>query len=255
MFVGADIFKNCSHKSAFILGPSFFDAFTKRYKNARISIQAPLDPIHSDNLPNKTNVVSFIKEAYKALGADRIDVIAIGNEPNFFEADGLAYVRDGLSAAKDIKEGVTATEGQGKIWEILNTASEVNHGGKPWAHSLKNMVEAWEKDDKRIKYVAEHYYQFDGKSLGIEKHLLNHTDLVEGFKLYQDKIDWTRNVAKSEYILSEAGGPLGPKFEETGHFAISLWGVNFMMYGSEYTPILPCSFKRKRSRGLRLDIG
>ncbi|KAF2637824.1 hypothetical protein P280DRAFT_551970 [Massarina eburnea CBS 473.64] len=234
---GPDIFNNCSHQSTFILGPHFFDAFTQRYKSARISIQAPLDPIHSDNLPNKTNVVSFIKQAYKSVGADRIDAIAIGNEVNFYEKDGLSYVKDGLEAAKYIKQEVQEVSNSSAatpIWELLNTAWEVSHGSFPWAYSLPNILTAWRKQDSRVKYVAEHYYQFDGKTPGITAHLLNHTDLVAAFKHYQDKINWTRNVAKASYILSEAGGPLGPRDEATGHFAIALWGANFMMYAMSH---------------------
>jgi hypothetical protein len=84
--------------------------------------------------------------------------------------------------------------------------------------------------DKKVKYVAEHYYQFDGKSLGIANHLLNHTDLETKFAKHKPSIDYALNKAGTGYIFSETGGPLAIKEEKTTYFANTLWAVNFMLY-------------------------
>jgi hypothetical protein len=147
----------------------------------------------------------------------------------------MDYANDALTAAGYLKDEISEIGASGKpdgekIWEILSTAWEVPHGTYKWSYDIKNIVTAWFKRDTRIKYIAEHYYQFDGKTLGITDHLLNHTDLVAQFKNYEQNIAYARDVAKVPYILSEAGGPLTPKEPETANFAIALWGVNFEMY-------------------------
>lgn len=172
--------------------------------------------------------MEFLKEAYNAIGADRIDAVALGNEINFYEPDADGYVKDALAAADDIKSAINM--GNDKIWEVLDTASEGVQGGNPAPYTVKQVFNAGINKDQKVKYVAEHYYQFDGKTLGIKEHLLNHTDLKVKFAKYKPSIDYALNKANTGYILSETGGPLGIDVEKTTYFANTLWAVNFQMY-------------------------
>ncbi|KAJ4297631.1 hypothetical protein N0V90_005525 [Kalmusia sp. IMI 367209] len=229
-----DDVNNCTSADHFILGPHWFDALRNRFKDAQFSIQAPLDAKKDSHAAiNKTNVLAFMREVYKVLDASRIDAIALGNEINFFEIDAADAVQDSLQAAGYL----TASDipiGEGKIWEILDTASEGTQGSIPAPYTPKGVFNAGINEDGRVKYLAEHYYQFNGKDGTVQDHLLNHAELVEQFAKYQPHINYTRGVEKVGYIFSETGGPLGVSKEEFALFANTLWAVNFMLYSMSH---------------------
>jgi hypothetical protein len=212
----------CNSASTFILGKSYFNAMS-RFQSARFSIQAPL----TDGNPNSTNIIDYIQRAYNALGADRVDAIALGNEVNWYEDDGPSYVAD-AQAAKDAINSVLDL-GTEPIWEILDTASEdASTGGAPY--TVQGVFDNGINSDNKVKYVAEHYYQWDGKTSGITEQLLNHTAMMKKINQYVDDIAYTRNTAGAEFILSETGGPLGVSEDEQTFFANTLWSINFQLY-------------------------
>ncbi|KAF2265189.1 hypothetical protein CC78DRAFT_515682 [Lojkania enalia] len=212
----------CNSAAEFILGPSYFNALS-RFQFARFSVQAPL----TDGNPNRTNIIAYIKRAYEALGPSRVDAIALGNEVNWYENNAAQYVADAHAA----KDAVTFSLdlGSSEIWEVVDTASEHASTGKA-PYTVKGVYDAGINRDGRVKYVAEHYYQFDGKTLGIQAHLLNHTALRAKLANYETSIQYTRNIANGKFILSETGGPLGVSDDRQTLFANTLWSVNFQLY-------------------------
>lgn len=222
----AETVEPCNSAARFILGPTYFDAFWAFYQSAHFSIQAPL----SDGKPNRTNIISYVKRAYDALGdAARVNAVAIGNEVNWFPKpyDAAEYVAD----AKVAKDAITSALdlGSDPIWEILDTASEqASTGTAPY--TVKGVFDAGINQDGQVKYVAEHYYQFKGETQGIRAHLLNHTAVVNKLAHYLPSIKATHDTPGARFILSETGGPLGVSEEVQTFFANTLWSVNFQLY-------------------------
>ncbi|MBE3046341.1 hypothetical protein IMZ48_28165 [Candidatus Bathyarchaeota archaeon] len=110
-----------SHLAGYTLGPSFFDTFRDRFKNARFIVQAPLN-----NPVNMTNSLAYVTKAWEALGGgDRVEAIALGNEVEFIYKGGQAdaYVK----AALEIQDSIVKKLGLGgetaAIFEAGNTAS------------------------------------------------------------------------------------------------------------------------------------
>ncbi|GAB1312749.1 Glycoside hydrolase family 79 protein [Madurella fahalii] len=212
----------CNSAATFILGKSYFDALSC-FQSAHFSIQAPL----TEGNPNRTNIIAYIQRAYDALGASRVNAIALGNEVNWYEDNAALYVADAQAAKNAITSAVDV--GSGRIWEVLDTASEhASTGAAPY--TVKGVFDAGINRDGRVKYVAEHYYQFDGKTRGIQNHLLNHTALRRKLGNYSASIQYTRNTAGAKFILSETGGPLGVTDDVQTFFANTLWSVNFQLY-------------------------
>ncbi|KAK3299642.1 uncharacterized protein B0H64DRAFT_317221 [Chaetomium fimeti] len=219
--------KPCNSAARFILGPTYFDAFKYFFKSAHFSIQAPL----GDGEPNGTNIIAYVKGAYDALGdAARINAVAIGNEVNWYhekQYDAAEYVADAQVAKDAITSAVEL--GSDPIWEILDTASgHASTGNAPY--TVEGVFDAGINQDGKVKYVAEHYYQFDGKTHGIRDHLLNHAALKNKLANYFPSIRATRNTDGAKFILSETGGPLGVSEEVQTFFANTLWSVNFQLY-------------------------
>ncbi|KXX78631.1 Beta-glucuronidase [Madurella mycetomatis] len=212
----------CNSAATFILGTSYFDALS-RFNSAHFSIQAPL----TESNPNRTNIIAYIQRAYNALGASRVNAIALGNEVNWYEDNAAQYVAD-AQAAKNAISSVLDIDGD-LIWEVLDTASEHASTGRA-PYTVKGAFDAGINRDNQVKYVAEHYYQFDGKTRGIQNHLLNHTALRRKLGNYSTSIQYTRNTAGAKFIISEAGGPLGVTDDVQTFFANTLWAVNFQLY-------------------------
>ncbi|KAK4041106.1 hypothetical protein C8A01DRAFT_34837 [Parachaetomium inaequale] len=227
----AEEVKPCNSAAKFILGPTYFDVFSAFFQSAHFSIQAPL----SDGNPNRTNIIAYVQRAYKALGgAARVNAVALGNEVNWYNDkhyDAAQYVAD-AQAAKDAITSVLDV-GTSPVWEVLDTASEqASKGNAPY--TVKGVFDAGINRDGRVKYVAEHYYQFDGKKTpggGIQDHLLNHTAVRRKLAHYLPSIRYTSgDTAGARFILSETGGPLGVSDDAQTFFANTLWSVNFQLY-------------------------
>ena len=69
-----------------MLGPAHFDTFRSRFKNAKISFQAPMDYDMTKDLGKQMeNTLTYVREASKAIGPERVDAIALGNEPGYYK--------------------------------------------------------------------------------------------------------------------------------------------------------------------------
>jgi hypothetical protein len=159
-----------------------------------------------------------------------VNAVAIGNEVNWFHENtynAAEYVAD-AEVAKDAITSVLEL-GSDPIWEILDTASEqASKGNAPY--TVKGVFDAGINRDGQVKYVAEHYYQWDGDTHGIRGQLLNHTAVRSKLANYLPSIQSTRETPGARFILSETGGPLGVSEEVQTFFANTLWSVNFQLY-------------------------
>ncbi|KAF2192591.1 glycoside hydrolase family 79 protein [Zopfia rhizophila CBS 207.26] len=213
-----------SSRAHFILGPSYFDLFS-RFPNARFSFQAPL----GENV-NKTNVLAYVQRAYKSIGANRVDSIALGNEVGHYEPNGSAYVADAKEAQSAIVEAVSL--GNSTIFEVMNTASG-QRSKVPEEFTVKDVFQAGLEKDKKIKYVAEHYYQIENhkENSGLQAEIMNHTAITSKFTNFAKSVSYLRKIApKIQYILSETGSALQGNHEFQSWFGACLWSVDFQLY-------------------------
>lgn len=112
--------------AAFKVGPAFFDGF-KAFPDAKMTIQAPLGPG-----VNATLVREFVRRAWDARvgtdGAvdwrDRIEAIALGNEPEFYTQDVRKYVRDALELEDIILDELKLEGADRQIFEVGNNAKQ-----------------------------------------------------------------------------------------------------------------------------------
>lgn len=203
------------------MGPSYFDNLAG-FKDAQFSIQAPLNVS-----VNRTNVLAYIQHAYNKIGADRVNAIALGNEVQFYEPNGGAYVEDANAAQKVIVDALNL--GDAKIFETLDTPNYKANG--PTKFNTQDAFEAGLKNDKSVKYVAEHYYQIgNNESHNLQAGLMNHTAITSKLSHYLPAIKYTRQNTQVQYVLSETAGVLALESDLDAFFGATLWGVDFQLY-------------------------
>ena len=123
----------------YILGRSYFHGF-EWFTKAKMSFQAPLGPD-----ANTSGSLEYVRRAYKALGAERVTAIALGNEPNFYDKTATEYSKTSKSLASDIIKDIGLSDR--KIFEVGNIANGGMLSGKPWTlwvSVLLNSVKALE---------------------------------------------------------------------------------------------------------------
>ena len=110
-------------KDSFDIGPSYFDGF-KRFQNATMTFQAPMgremDIVHT---------MAYVKNAWNALGQDRVAGIALGNEPGFYNWTAEQYVTRALEVEDAITKEFNLSGDAAAIFElgdISNNASASN---------------------------------------------------------------------------------------------------------------------------------
>jgi hypothetical protein len=116
-YEGANQCPNGSN-AGYRLGPSYFDGF-KSFTSAKINIQAPLG-----GTVNLTNSKAYVTRAYNNVGADRVDAIALGNEPEWYDDTAIKYVTDALKLQSALIDALGLQGDARKIFEAGNTASE-----------------------------------------------------------------------------------------------------------------------------------
>lgn len=112
----------------FILGPSYFDGL-QSFANYSMTFQAPL------NYPvNKTNVLEYVQRAYKALGPDRVNAIALGNEVAYHGHDDTPeeYVSNAGTIMEYISEALNLTGEDARIFQVLDMGSSTVDSGSPY---------------------------------------------------------------------------------------------------------------------------
>lgn len=116
----------CDSTSTFTIGPSYFDIM-KRLQNASMTIQAPM------NMASMNNSMTFLRLAWNALGQDRVEAIALGNEPEYYPNDlpawtAAEYVNKGLAIEDEFIREFQLEGNETRIFQIGETASEVIQG-------------------------------------------------------------------------------------------------------------------------------
>lgn len=235
--------------ATYILGPSYFEGF-KSFPNQHWSIQAPLGPV-----VNSTNSLEYISRAYSAAGADRVDAIAIGNEPDTYGGDYTLV--DYIEAAKKLEKKIVKKLGLGdqRIFEILDTAS-----GEPTGNfSVSRAFEDGIDSIPDTKYVAQHWYQspLDLPQYGVaelQKYLMNHSAITNQYSQgYTQTLQYVEdNQPAVSYIISESGSALsGPPEAFQDRFGAALWYLDFCLYSmtlgvkrvdASHRPAAPHSF-------------
>lgn len=116
----------CDSTSNFTIGPSYFNAM-KRFQNASMTIQAPM------NTASMNNSMEFLRLAWNALGQDRVEAIAIGNEPQYYPNDipswtAAEYVNKGVAIEDEFIKEFQLEGNETRIFQIGEAASEVIQG-------------------------------------------------------------------------------------------------------------------------------
>lgn len=112
--------------AGFKVGPAFFEGY-KAFPDAKMTIQAPLGA-----RVNQTLVREFVRRAWDARVGngsdvdwkDRIDAIALGNEPEFYTKDVEKYVRDSLELEEIVLDELKLEGADRKIFEVGNNAKQ-----------------------------------------------------------------------------------------------------------------------------------
>ena len=111
----------------FSLGPSYFKAFAA-FPMARLTVQAPLEKVSGTQEPQKGIALDYINLALKELGGgvkeDRVEAIAIGNEPNFYDLDATNYADQAQTLEKEIVANLSLSGDRSRIFEVANAASQ-----------------------------------------------------------------------------------------------------------------------------------
>jgi hypothetical protein len=114
------------YNAVFSLGPSYFKAFAS-FPMARLTIQAPLEKVSGTQEPQKGIALDYINLALKELGGgvkeDRVEAIAIGNEPNFYDINAANYADQAQTLEKEIVANLSLSGDQSRIFEVANAAS------------------------------------------------------------------------------------------------------------------------------------
>lgn len=87
-----------SSQDTWIVGKSYFNGF-RRFQNATMTFQAPMTPVEPDSKEEDwiPNSMEYVRQAYNALGKNRVNAIALGNEPDYYAYGVEQYVKRALT--------------------------------------------------------------------------------------------------------------------------------------------------------------
>ncbi|KAF3002208.1 hypothetical protein E8E14_000848 [Neopestalotiopsis sp. 37M] len=205
------------------LGPSFFAGF-RSFQSAKINIQAPLNAT-----VNLTMTLAYVTQAWENVGADRVDAIALGNEPEWYDATAEKYVDDALQIQAAIIDALNLTGDAQKIFEAGNTASENAGTGSKW--KVADVLNAGMDNNGLLKNTAEHYYQVKPpqtwNDATMQATMLNHYRISERLANYSESIAASKALGLPYYIDEDAAvlGGAPPQFQSG--FGYALWAVDF----------------------------
>ncbi|ETS78543.1 hypothetical protein PFICI_10605 [Pestalotiopsis fici W106-1] len=205
------------------LGPSFFEGF-QSFQSAKINIQAPLN-----STVNLTMTLAYVTQAWENVGAERVDAIALGNEPEWYDATAEKYVDDALQIQAAIIDALNLTGDARKIFEASNTASENAGTGNKW--KLSDALSAGMNNNGLLKNTAEHYYQVKPpqtwNDATMQARMLNHYTITNRLANYSESIQASKAMGLPYYIDEDAAvlGGAPPQFQSG--FGYALWAVDF----------------------------
>ncbi|KAJ6112542.1 hypothetical protein N7512_007866 [Penicillium capsulatum] len=222
-------------KDVFYIGPSYFDTLSlfKKSTTSSMTIQAPMGP----HMPVNYSL-AYVQEAYKALGADRVAAIALGNEPNWYNDTNGQHIsaQEYVDQAVKLKaELIDMLKGDNPpVFQVGEIASQAVHNdNNPFR--ITEVVNQGIKENGGAKYAAEHYYQLTDSYHDKSKYtpemlgekLMNHDSIKNQLKHYTKDVAFLRKNNLS-LTISEVGSALGisPPWFGAG-FGAAIWAVDF----------------------------
>jgi hypothetical protein len=115
-----------SSTDTFSLGQSYFDGF-KRFPNASMTIQAPM----GDDM-EMNNTMAYVRNAWHALGHQRVAAIALGNEPNYYSYGAKEYVRRALEIEDRVTKEFNLQGNEARIFELGDIANNAAVTGQKY---------------------------------------------------------------------------------------------------------------------------
>jgi hypothetical protein len=115
-----------SSKDTFSLGQAYFDVF-KKFPNASMTIQAPM----GDDM-EMNNTMAYVRNAWHALGPQRVAAIALGNEPNYYSYDDKEYVHRALEIQNCVTEEFKLLGAAARIFELGDIANNAAVTGQKY---------------------------------------------------------------------------------------------------------------------------
>ncbi|KAK7984704.1 glycoside hydrolase family 79 protein [Apiospora saccharicola] len=217
--------------AAFKVGPAFFEGY-KAFPDAKMTIQAPLGP----NV-NKTLVREFVRRAWDArIGEsgdvdwkDRIEAIALGNEPEFYTKDVEKYVRDTLELEEIVLDELKLEGADRKIFEVGNNAKQPVS-----QYDVAGILKHGMNKNKLTKITAEHLYQIDTQETwddaNMQKLMLNHQAITSRLDTEYMPSLRASHAAGIPYAISETAAVLASPINTfVSGFGFALWIVDFSL--------------------------
>ncbi|KAK8008368.1 hypothetical protein PG991_010919 [Apiospora marii] len=214
--------------ASFKVGPAFFEGY-KAFPDAKMTIQAPLGP-HV----NETLVREFVRRAWDArVGTDgevdwkdRIEAIALGNEPEFYTKDVGKYVRDSLELEEIVLDELKLEGADRKIFEAGNNAKQ--------PVSTAGILKQGMNKNKLTKITAEHLYQIDTTETwddaNMQKLMLNHQAITDRLDVQYMPSLRASHAEGIPYAISETAAVLAsPVNTFVSGFGFALWIVDFSL--------------------------
>ncbi|KAJ5297153.1 uncharacterized protein N7443_008046 [Penicillium atrosanguineum] len=213
-------------KDSFYIGPSYFDGF-KRFQNATMTFQAPMgremDILHT---------MAYVKNAWNALGKDRVAGIALGNEPGYYHHwTAKQYVTRALEVEDAITKEFNLSGDAASIFEVGDISNHASASNIPFG--LEAIFKDGINKNGRGKFAAEHFYTINQEhsysAKVLQETLMDHTFIQSRLSSYQSSIDYIeKNDPGTAFILSEVGSTLRPvPIDFAGGFGAAIWAVDF----------------------------
>ncbi|KAJ6091652.1 hypothetical protein N7467_003621 [Penicillium canescens] len=225
-----------SSEDIFVLGRGYFDTF-KRFQSATMTIQAPMIPVKPDSKDEDwiPNSMEFVQQAYRALGKERVNAIALGNEPDYYSYGVEQYVDRALKIENRTIEQLGLEGEDRRIFELGDIGWTVikQRDGDGEDFGLRKVFQNELNANGYGKYAAQHYYQADegGKydSQALQDRLMNHHAIAERFPKMRRGIEYIHKADSNiGFVISELGCALGgPPISFAGAFGAALWAVDF----------------------------
>ncbi|CAG8427349.1 unnamed protein product [Penicillium salamii] len=218
-----------SSQDTWSVGKSYFDGF-RRFQNATMTFQAPMTPVDPEDnwLPNS---MEYVRQAYNALGKERVNAIALGNEPDYYSYGVEQYVERALKVENQTIEMLGLEGEDRRIFELGDIGWTVlkQRGDDFGLHKVfTNDLNA----NGYGKYAAQHYYQTDVggpyDNDALQDRLMNHHAIAERFPKIQKGIEYVHQEDnKIDFVISELGAALGvPPVSWAGGLGAGLWAVD-----------------------------
>ena len=211
------------HKPYLSIGPSFFKAF-QSFPGARYIFQVPLA------MDDLKETLQWTKLGLDHIGADNLESLEIGNEPNFYKHYSLAdYVEQHNTFATALSKNYSRLAGA-PIYQALDIA-----WGGGSRNNIQRAFDAGIDRNKNIKTVAYHMYQGlnhnDGLS-GLQRRIADHTKIVNALAIFGRFARYLQTTHPHiPIVLDEVGNSLSRQsgLNQRNNLATCLWNIDMQL--------------------------